>query len=322
MYFPLSGNRIISLAKSLEESEEMIGRVNRFLVIAIIICVPLTILISWLISGKAVSPIIALANFGGQLREGKLNKDIEIRTEGKEIETMVDTFNKVLENIRNLSETQKRFTQDISHEIRSPLTSLRGNIEVTLRKKRTSEEYEDVLRRNLYDVIRLIRIADDLLFLAKADNNVIDIRKNWFDVNHLLSATIERLDHNSIRFSEDYKEGIEYYGDINLLEQALSNIIQNSIKYTPEGGIITVVTEEDENSVYIKISDTGLGIPDKDLPHIFDRFYRGERSGRSSGTGLGLSIAKWIIESHGGTISVESSLNSGTTFTISLPKTE
>lgn len=322
IYFPLSKNRIITLTKSLEETEEITGGVNRFLVITSIFYVLAVIILSWLISKKAVSPVMTLTTFAEQLKTGRIKKAIETRIKGKEVERVIEILNGVMENIRNLSETQKRFTQDVSHEIRSPLTSLRGSIEVSLRKKRTPEEYEDVLRSNLFDVIRLIRITDDLLFLARADNNIIEIRKNWFDINHLLKAMIERVDHEGVRIIENYKEGLEYYGDINLLEQAFLNIIQNAIKYTPEGGTVTISTEDNDHSVQIRISDSGIGIPEKDVPHIFERFYRvdKERSRKLGGTGLGLSIAKWIIDSHGGAISVDSTVGKGTTFTISLPK--
>lgn len=322
VYFPLSKNRIITLTKSLEETEEITGGMNRFLMIITAIFVLVTILLSLLISKKAISPIMTITTFVEQLREGRIKNDLDIRVKGKEVEKVIKIFNGVLENIRNLSETQKRFTQDVSHEIRSPLTSLRGSIEVALRKRRSSEEYEDVLKSNLFDVIRLIRITDDLLFLARADNNIIEIRKNWFDINHLLKAMIERVDHEGARIIENYKEGLEYYGDINLLEQAFSNIIQNAIKYTPEGGTVMISTEDNDHSVQIRISDSGIGIPEKDIPHIFERFYRvdKERSRKLGGTGLGLSIAKWIIDSHGGTISVDSTVGKGTTFTISLPK--
>lgn len=323
IYFPISKSRIVSLAKSLEETEEIIAEMNRSFIIILIIFAAATIIISWFISKKAVLPLKEMISVGEELKSGRI-KEIGIRTRGEEIERIVNIFKGIVENIKNLSETQKRFTQDVSHEIRSPLTSLRGNIEVALRKKRSTDEYEDVLRNNLFDVIRLIRITDDLLFLARADNNIIEIRKNWFDVNHLLKAIIERLDHHVVKIIEDYKEGIEYYGDINLLEQAISNIIQNSIKYTPEGGTIKISTWDDNSSIYIGISDSGIGIPEKDIPHIFERFYRvdKERSRKMGGTGLGLSIAKWIIDNHGGNITVKSTPGVGTTFTITLPKAD
>lgn len=176
VYFPISKSRIVSLAKSLEETEEIIAEMNRSFIIILIIFAAATIIISWFISKKAVLPLKEMISFGEELKSGRI-KEIGIRTRGEEVERIVNIFKGIVENIKNLSETQTRFTQDVSHEIRSPLTSLRGNIEVALRKKRSTDEYEDVLRNNLFDVIRLIRITDDLLFLARADNNIIEIRK-------------------------------------------------------------------------------------------------------------------------------------------------
>lgn len=321
IYFPLSRDRIISLSKSLEETEEIIGKSKNYIIIISSFSFILIIILSALFSKLATSPLKAIISFAEQVRAGNTREDIRIKARGWEIERIIDLFNKIMEDVKNSSKTQKRFIQDVSHEIRSPLTSLRGSIEVTLRKRRSPEEYEDVLRSNLLDVIRLIRIADDLLFLARADNKIIELRKNWFELNHLLKAIIERLEHDGVDIIEDFTEGIEYYGDINLLEQAFSNIIQNSIKYTPTGGSVTISTKKAEECITISIKDTGVGIPEEDLPHIFERFYRvdKDRTRKHGGTGLGLSIAKWIIDNHNGTITVDSTQGIGTTFIISFP---
>jgi signal transduction histidine kinase len=121
---------------------------------------------------------------------------------------------------------------------------------------------------------------------------------------------------------EDYRAGLEICGDTFLLDQAFSNLVENSIKYTPRGGKVTITTEEKEGKALITVSDTGIGIPEEDIPHLFERFYRvdKERSRRAGGTGLGLSITQWIIKAHKGTITVRSTPGSGSDFIVSLPK--
>jgi signal transduction histidine kinase len=235
-------------------------------------------------------------------------------------------FNEMLDSIQRAIESQKRFTSDVSHEIRSPLTSLRGSIEVALRKKRPVEEYEEVLRNNLADILRLARITDNLLFLARADNNIHEMRMQWFELDRLLENSVERLrpkaDSAGLSISEDYQQHLEMRGDIDLVEQAFSNLIDNAIKYTPQGGAVSVCAKEEDGAVTVTVSDTGIGIPEQDIAHIFERFYRvnKERSRKLGGTGLGLAITKWIVTSHGGTITATSAPGRGSAFTVVLPK--
>ena len=141
-----------------------------------------------------------------------------------------------------------------------------------------------------------------------------------------MSAIVERLWHKAVSAGvslvEDYHVDLEVYGDAFLLDQAFSNLVENAIKYTPKGGKVTVTTEEKEGTVLVIVSDTGIGIPEEEIPHLFERFYRvdKERSRRAGGTGLGLSITEWIIKAHKGTISVKSSTGSGSDFIVALPK--
>jgi signal transduction histidine kinase len=184
-----------------------------------------------------------------------------------------------------------------------------------------------MLRNNLSDVIRLSRITDNLLFLTKADNNIIELRMQWFDLNNLMVNIVEQLRYKAetagVSIEEDYKEHLEAHGDIFLLEQAFSNLVENAIKYTPEGGRIVIKTGDDKSSVLVRVGDTGIGIPESDIPHIFERFYRvnKERSRKLGGTGLGLSITEWIVNAHDGKIYVESKVGEGSQFTVALPKT-
>jgi signal transduction histidine kinase len=199
---------------------------------------------------------------------------------------------------------------------------------VALRKKRSQEEYEDVLRGNLSDIVRLSKITDNLLFLSRADNNIMELRMQWFDLGHLLESSVDRLmpkaESAGLSIVEKYQEGIEVRGDVDLLEQAFANLIDNAIKYTPSGGSVEVRSIEEDDFVKVTVCDTGLGIPEEDIPHIFDRFYRvsKERSRKLGGTGLGLAITMWIVTAHGGTLSVKSEVGRGSEFTVVFPKSQ
>ena len=322
LYYPVSEDNVISIGGSLKDVEDDFVILSRLFLIFFPFVVVISSVMSWFLAGRALSPIVQIKSLAEQIRHGRLEQRIDIGVKGKEIDDLVRMLNDMLDGIQHSMEAQKRFTSDVSHEIRSPLTSLRGSMEVALRKKRSPEEYEELLRSNLSDIIRLSRIADDLLFLAKADNNIVELRKHWFDVNQLLKGIVERVRYDGLSIVEKYEENLEFYGDSNILEQAFSNLVHNAIKYTPVGGTVTIVTQREDDSIKIVVSDTGIGIPEGEIPHIFDRFYRvdKERSRKMGGTGLGLAITRWIVSAHNGKILIKSTVGSGTDFIVIFPK--
>lgn len=326
LYFPIKEDMILRRGLSLEEVEEKINTLRRLSLFFFPLIVLVSSVMSWLLAGKALAPIVKIKSLAEHVKQGKLQNRIETEPSGKEIDDLVTIFNEMLESVQRSFDVQKRFTSDVSHEIRSPLTSLRGSIEVALRKKRSPEEYEEILRTNLSDIFRLSKITDNLLLLAKADNNILELGKQWFDINLLLKNIVERMRYNAISagvtLSEEYYEGLELYVDIDLLDQAFSNLIDNAIKYTRQGGKVTIKTNRESDAITVSVSDTGTGIPEDEIPHIFNRFYRAnkERPRKLGGTGLGLAIAQLIINAHNGNITVKSSLGSGTDFIITFPK--
>jgi signal transduction histidine kinase len=276
-------------------------------------------------SWQAVNPFIQVKTLVENILSKGVEEKINFRARGREVDDLVSVLNKLLQNLVNLMNSYKNFISEVSHELRSPLTALRGNIEVALRKKRGVDEYEKVLQNNLANTIRLSKIIDNLLFLSKADNNMLELRMEYFDLSNLLRNIVEQK--RDLAFSarlnivEEYAEHVETFGDMDLLMQALSNIIDNAIKYTNPDGIITIKTNIMDNSAAITISDTGTGIPKEEISHIFDRFYRSQKNrSPKQGIGLGLHIAKSIIDAHNGKILVKSQPNRGTEITILLPK--
>jgi heavy metal sensor kinase len=325
LYFPISGEKILRVALSLREIDESMKSLRSLFFLFLPFIILFSSAASWFLSGKAVAPVVKIKELAAQVRDGRLGKRIEMEAKGQEIEDLVHMFNSMLDGIQESVDGQKRFTAAVAHEVRSPLTSLRGSIEVALRRTRTPEEYEDLLKTNLSDIIRLSKITDNLLFFSKVDNNILELRKQWFDVSRLMETIVERMRYKAlsagIAISESYGEGIEMNGDIDLLEQALSNIVDNAIKYTPSGGTVNVTVKTDDGRIRVTVADTGIGIPEGEIPNIFERFYRvsKERSRKLGGTGLGLSIAWWVIEAHGGLIDVRSTVGAGSEFITTFP---
>lgn len=326
LYFPVKGDSVIRIGQSLREVNKGIGRLKRLLLYTFPFILSISLVTGWLLAGHSLSPIVKIKSLAGDIRRGRLGERINIGLKGREIDDLVTIVNDMLDSIQRSVETQKRFTADVSHEIRSPLTSLRGSIEVALRKRRSPEEYEQVLESNLSDILRLSKITDNLLFLTRADNRIHEVRKQWFHIRFFLEGIVAHLKQKiaaaGLTITEEYEDDLQFYGDTDLLEQAITNIVENAIKYTPQGGTISVKAARQYDYFFISISDTGIGIPQNEVPHIFERFYRvdKERSRKSGGTGLGLSIAQWIIEEHRGKILVKSEINAGTEFTVVLPK--
>lgn len=326
LYYPVDADTVLRLRTSQEGVELSLAELKKLLIFSITPMISVVALLGWIYSGRLLRFVDDVRQFASRIKEGQWDKRLTMDAYGSEVKELGAILNDVVENVKRSLEFQKRFTADVSHEIRSPLTSLRGNIEVALRKKRTAEEYEDLLKNNLSDVIRLSRLMDNLLFLSRADHKILALRRQWFDVKHALERIVEgfaqRAQAAGIALAGDFQEDVELNGDIELLEQAWSNVIDNAIKYTPRGGSVSVQSRATDGSVTITVRDTGIGIPEDQTPRIFERFYRVERnrSRRLGGTGLGLAITHWIVKAHGGDISVESVPDKGSAFTITLPK--
>ncbi|HDO35502.1 MAG TPA: HAMP domain-containing histidine kinase [Nitrospirae bacterium] len=325
LYLPIDKNRILRTGMSLE------GVYAQFSILKIILLISgflfsLSVgVIGYFVSGRAVKPVLLISDIADRLKYGLTSEKIKLNITGVEIERLLTVLNGMLENIHRQIENHRRFTSDVSHEIRSPLTALRGSMEVALRRTRTSGEYEDLLRRNLQEVNRLQRIAENLLLLSRADYNIIELKKQWFDVNELLTMILER--HNSdiisksLTLIESYREPLEIYGDYGLWDEALNNLVDNSLKYSPDGGTVIIETKTLLRELKISFADNGPGIPEAEREKIFERFYRLDkaRARSSGGSGLGLAITKWIIESHNGKIMVDSHSTGGSIFSVFLP---
>ncbi len=321
LYFPVTADYILRIGEPLEDMRRAISGLETLLIVLFPCMFFILVFASWFLAGKSVEPLIRIKSLSREIGQGKLERRMDIGLKGREIDDLVVMFNEMLDSIQRSVEVQKRFTSDVSHEIRSPLTSLRGSIEVMLKKRRTPEEYEDLLENNLSDIIRLSKITESMLFLSRADNDTVELRRKRVDINEILRNVVESTSFEGLSLIEQFHDDVGIDGDSDLLERAFSNLIGNAIKYTARGGTVTIMTDREGDSVKIMIRDTGIGISAEEIPYIFDRFYRvdKERSRKSGGTGLGLAIAHWIINAHKGKIMVKSEVGKGSDFVVVFP---
>lgn len=295
---------------------------------AVFFRVPVVVLIASLagifLVKATLSPVDEMVDIIRKIRPDNLKPRIQVPDTNDEITRLAETFNEMLGILDKSFTSQRQIIQDISHELKTPLTILRGQLEVAVKKERTVEEYKGVLYSSLEEIEKIRRIVDSLLILARLDSQGLTMEMKPLELNTLILSVLEDLkilaDSKKIEVVFIARAKIMLTANDIHLKRLFVNLFENAIKYTPYGGKVTVELDQTSQLVNIHISDTGIGIPEKDLPHIFDRFYRVDkaRSG-GEGFGLGLSIVKSIVQAHKGRISVKSQWGKGTTFNIHLP---
>lgn len=296
-----------------------------FLAGSIAILCAVTLIGAFLAKG-ALRPIDRIVAKARRIGESNLRERLPHPGTPDEMGRLVATLNEMLERIERSFESQRRFTADASHELRSPLSRLRSELEVTLRRPRAVPEYEEVLRSALEEVERLSRLTEELLTLARLDAGETAARPISVTLIPLVEEEMNRLkpeaDAREIVLALDGSPGLAAKGAADALRLVVANLLQNAVKFSPPGGRIGVRAFSDEGQAVLTVSDTGPGIPSEDLPRVFERFYRASasRPPDTPGVGLGLAIARAIVEACGGSIAVDSRPGAGATFTVRLPR--
>jgi two-component system, OmpR family, sensor histidine kinase ArlS len=274
---------------------------------------------------KMLRPVYDMTRTVRSITANDLSTRIDTVNSHDEFRELAETFNEMLDRIQDSYEKQNRFVSDASHELRTPLSVCKRLYANLLR--RWGSKDPDVLAESVDKIIEetdnMQQLVERLLFLTRADRKTQNVHFEEVNLTEMMREIMEdtrMIDEEHI-ISEEIQDHVFLTADRALLKQAVRAMIDNSIKYTPPGGTISVSCRRLDDHAELKVSDTGIGIAQKDLPYIFDRFYKADaaRTRGKGSTGLGLSIAKWIVERHGGTIRVESQPGCGTTFTVCLP---
>ncbi|HUG42441.1 MAG TPA: ATP-binding protein [Longimicrobiales bacterium] len=281
----------------------------------------------WWLGGRMVRPVHEIMDQAESMRAGTLGRRITARADTREYERLVAVLNGMIARLEGAFGSQRRFTADASHELRGPLTALRGEVEVALRRERDPEEYRRVLASSLQEADRLTQLAEDLLTLARSDAGVMQPRLQVTDLSVRAAAIGERLAHRAeakaIDLQVEATTPTNALVDPGLIDQLLWNLVENAIKFTPPGGRVDVRVTEAEGEVILEVRDTGPGLPEDALERVFERFYRADAArtpaGDASGTGLGLSIVRAITEVHSGVVRARNAAVGGAVFRVTLP---
>lgn len=281
-------------------------------------------LAGWVSTNQALTPLEVVTQTALQItRADDLSRRIPYQgPPDDEVGQLIHAFNQTLSRLENLFNTQRRFLADVGHELRTPLTVIKGNVDLMRRMNCTDDESLAGIES---EVDRLTRLVGDLLLLAQAESGKLPLAQDVVELDTLLLEVLSQMkvltkDRLKLRLGEI--DQVLVCGDKDRLKQVLVNLVGNAIKYTPSEGEVVVGLGKVESRARLTVSDDGLGIPAEDLPHIFERFYRGEKSRTrrdGKGFGLGLSIAYWIVRNHGGQIEVNNREPHGTTFCVWLP---
>jgi heavy metal sensor kinase len=279
----------------------------------------------WWMARSALKPVDNLRAAAQSINISQLQRRLPLRGTHDELDRLAQTFNEVFARLERAVNQMTQFTAGIAHELRTPLSVLQGEAELTLMSADSIEEYRSLLTGQLAQFAKLNRMFNQLLLLARAEGGELQLAARNVDLSALVRFLVEQMtpiaeDKDVSLHVRDDNFG-EVIGDPEWLEHIVINLLDNAIKFTPSGGHVTVTVSARGAQAALEVRDTGIGIPTEAIPHIFDRFFRADssRSADVPGVGLGLTLVKWAVEAQGGSIQVESAPEAGSCFTVFMP---
>ncbi len=327
----------VQVIKPVAGVQNTLGQVSRYLIFGTALSLALAAIVGAFLARRALTPIDAITRTAGSISRTKdLGRRLNIPNDASEVGQLAATFNDMLDRIQRLFYTQERLIADVSHELRTPLTTVQGNLDLLRRylamPKRdpaAADLLQDTLNETEAEATRMAAMISDLLLLAQADSGALRLQLSPVEMDTLLldvyrqarRLSEQRRGPHALEIRLGHEDQAQVLGDRERLRQVILNLVDNAIKYTPNGGVVTLDLEKSNGWVKIAVTDTGIGISAEHLPHLFDRFYRADkaRSRDLGGSGLGLSIVQWIADAHHGRVTVESTPHEGSTFALWLP---
>lgn len=328
--FPIIKNHktagYIMVAMSLEYANLVLGNLQKTMLIAYPLILILLFFTARLIAGRNIHPIRNITETAKAITKDNLKSRIALPVNKDELYVLSDTINNLLDRIENAIDREKQFTSDASHELRTPLAVVKGTLEVLIRKPREKQEYEEKIYYCINEVNRLNGLVDQLLLLARFENQKIITNSQLVELDSIILQSLERfsskIEQDNIAIDFTFSKHFAVHSDGYLVSVIIENLLSNAIKYSPENGKIKIELFEDSNFVVCQISDNGIGIPKEDLAKIYDQFFRSQAMAHTNikGSGLGLSIVKRLCDLLQTEIHFESDVNKGTTVRLNFRK--
>jgi heavy metal sensor kinase len=315
---------IMQVGEAMESNSKFLDAFKRIFVFTMTFLILLAAGAGWFMARRAVSGVEAVTRTAQKISGGALEERVPVKTRGDEIDQLALTFNQMLDRIQTLLKEIKEMSDNIAHDLRSPITRIRGTAEVTLATGKSLNEYETLAASTIEECDRLLDMINTMLLISKTEANVDQLSREEIDLAKLARDACELFgpsaEDQGIHLRCTAPGGVRLSGDAGMIQRMISNLLDNAIKYTPQGGAVTVSLAEEGARVRLAVEDTGCGISPGDLPRVFERFYRADQSRSKPGIGLGLSLARAIARAHGGEVTAASTPGQGSTFTVSLPR--
>jgi signal transduction histidine kinase len=296
---------------------------REYLAWPLLIVIILSALVGWFMARRALSGIVQLTRTANAVAEGALKERVPVKGRQDEIDHLAMTFNTMLERIDTLIQGMKETNDSIAHDLRSPITRMRGIAEAAVTNRSSSEAHRVMAGDIIEQCDRLLGLINTMLDISEAEAGVVKLVIEELDfvaiVHDAVGLFLPMAEEKSITIKIQTPSEAMLYSDRRKLQRILANLLDNAIKFTPPGGVIAISVSGDDKRVLIGVGDTGVGISEKDVSRIFEKFFRADRSRSEPGSGLGLSLTRALIFSLGGSITVNSVSGEGSTFTVILP---
>jgi heavy metal sensor kinase len=316
----------IVVAESREEMLAQLARLRRIFSLSLPLMLLVAGIAGFFLAQKSLAPIAAMSEQAELINANNLHERLRVTNQHDELGRLASVFNALLARVNRSFASLRDFTADASHELRTPLAIIRGEADVALSQPRPTHEYQETLGIVRDEARRLSRIVDDMLALARADAGERQLKREEFYLNDLVEECCRSVQtlasSKNIAVNIEPCPDIEFCGDEELLRRMALNLLDNAIKYTPDGGTVNIQLEELSDFIRLSVIDNGIGIAAEATAQIFDRFFRVDkaRARAEGGSGLGLPIVKWAAEAHQGSVHLESSPGRGSSFIVELPR--
>ena len=326
LYAIVGHNIILQLGQSMENYTRFIEAFRKIFVTTMASLFVFAVIFGWFMARRALAGVEAVTRTARQISAGSLKERVPVKKYQDEIDQLAITFNQMLDHIQTLVTGIREMSDNIAHDLKSPITRIRGISEVSLTTGASEKEYENMAASTVEECDRLLDMINTMLVISRTEAGVNKLDGKELDIGAVVRDACELFqsmaEDKDLRMTCDVAVNCNIVGDNRLIQRMIANLLDNAIKYTPAGGNIEVrVKTANNDAVVVSVKDSGIGISPEDLSRIFDRFYRCDPSRSELGTGLGLSFARAIARAHDGDITVASAPNQGSTFTVTLPKT-
>ena len=324
LYSIIGPATLLQLGQSMENHTRLFEAFQKIFLFVMIPLIFFSALIGWFMARRATKGVEEVTKTARFISQGAMDERVPLHQRDDEIDQLAVTFNHMLDRIQALVINIKEISDNIAHDLRSPITRIRGLAEVTLTTANSQTEFEIMAASTIEECDRLLDMINTMLVISKTEAGVQKTDFQDVDMALVLKQACELFtpmaEDKGLKLACHLNGKSLIKGDLAMIQRMVANLIDNAIKYTPSGGQVDLRMGSDHQAVCVDVSDTGIGISEQDLPRIFDRFYRCDQSRSLSGTGLGLSLVKAVAESHGGNIIVSSIPGRGSTFLLTLPQ--